>query len=153
METEMDTETCPAGHEMMFYNQRWGCPTCTKNRRLMRERKAKNVPAGRHPRETLTRVPNQPLRERLQDLLAQGAVDVSCVALAAGYVKPRSRDGGEQADVQRLKKQLGIAASKGKRIDPETGTLVSYYAERVDYESAVRLCKALGVEYPSEMGI
>jgi hypothetical protein len=145
----IDEKVCPAGHEIVHvgFDRRLSCPKCTKIRRVMRERQVTNLPAGRHPRETMTRVPNRALRERLVSLTERGEFTISEVASGAGYTDSRGHP-----DIQRLKRQLGITKSSSRRRDSSGGRIL-YYADSIDYETAVRLCRAMGIEYPAEVGV
>lgn len=133
------------------------CAMCSDRRREMAKHKRRNVHAGRHERETLVRVPNEPLRERFLWLVRRGQTTASDVAMAAGYLTARRDRGGRQeppmGDIQRLKKRLGLTLSSSRERDPVTGERIKYYADHVDYDTAVRLCQAMGIDYPAEVGV
>jgi hypothetical protein len=95
-------------------------------------------------------VPNAELRERYNALIDGGLRTASEIAYATGYTFQRA--GGQQADIQRLKKQLGIIDQVGGP-DPVTGVRPRVVVKSVNYDTAVLLCKAMGVEYPSEVGV
>jgi hypothetical protein len=136
-------------------NRRFTCPTCTRFRTVVRERRRYNEKInGRHPRETMISVDVAPLRARYEELVQGGHETAYSVARAAGYSCPDRREPGRRKpDTQRLKRRLGITPMVGKAIDPETGRRVQTFSEYVDYETALVLCRALGVEYPADMGI
>lgn len=109
---------------------------------------------GRHPHEMLNRIPNDLLRARYEELTGSGDMTPSEIARAAGYITKRSdgRAGGDQPDIQRLKKQLGITKQRG-RLDPTTGERPVYATQNVGYDTAVALCRAMAIEYPAEVGV
>jgi hypothetical protein len=119
--------------------------------KIRKDHKQKNERMGRHPRETLLRVPNAALRERYEEIVGRGLMTASEVAVAAGFTETR-RDGRHRADLRRLKKRLGLEPESTRKIGPD-GKRLSYLADKVDYETAVRLCRAMGIEYPAEVGV
>lgn len=143
-----DIDMCPLGHDNYDIDAigRMNCMTCTRNRARMQKCLRKNVDAGRHPRETMVRVPNETLRERYLRLLEQG-VDAGQVARNAGYIV--HKDG--RPDIQRLKRALGVTKQSSKECDGD-GQRIGYYADRVNYDTAVVLCHALGAD-PAEVGV
>lgn len=132
---------------------RRSCGICAGARAKVTRAARRNVRTGRHPRETLLFVSNALLRERFELLTKKGMATAYQIAVAAGY-ETRRRDGrgGVAPDVGRLQKQLGIISQSGRR-DPATGERCQYFAETMTYDAALRVCKAMGVEYPAEVGL
>jgi hypothetical protein len=93
-------------------------------------------------RETLTRVPVDPFRERFLELEAKGAVSRTGLARALGWYRnaPPSKAGsrgGKVDDVGRVNEVLGL-----KRTPRRT----------IAYEIGVQLCTVLNME-PHEAGV
>lgn len=158
---------CPAHGEAAMAADKLGRTRCTECVRIRKRvqtiiniNRQNRSAAGndgvqfrRHPREVLRKVPNAPLRERYEELLAKGAMTATDIAFAAGYVISRKAERrGGLGDIRRLKKRLGLEDEYGMR-DPVTGERPAYRAESVSYDTAVLLCKAMGIEYPAEVGV
>lgn len=126
---------------------RVGCSACAEMRKAAYNRRRKNARFDRHPRESMIRVSNALLRERFVELVDRGFTTAERVARSAGYVYS-----GGRADTQRLQRRLGLApeVSKDRAAD---GKRILRYADQVEYDTAVKLCYAMGVDYPAEVGV
>lgn len=133
--------------------KRVSCRECSRVRARVKKLNDRNKGTNRHPRESLIRVPNAALRERYETLVGSGLMTASEIAISAGYIAKRhARTGGLQADIQRLKKQLGVIPQATKERDPD-GARIFQVAELLNYDVAERLGRAMGIEYLSEIGI
>jgi hypothetical protein len=121
------------------------CPQCSALKKRMSECARANKRAGRHARETLWRVSNAPLRERYEELTRNG-VPAAVIAQRAGWAI--MSNGTPRGDTQRLKRKLGLIPESTRK-GSETYTRI---VDRVTYETAVTLCRALGAD-PVEVGV
>jgi hypothetical protein len=86
-------------------------------------------------------VPIEPFRERFTQLEEQGRLTRTALARKLGFVREDKRTGRKLPDATRAARMVGVEPERSGR-----------YRKRVKYESAVRLCDVLEIDY-FEVGV
>lgn len=145
--------TCRNDHPLVadnvYTNPSDGRRRCRECRRERRGR-GRRPSHGRARVETLTRVPNAPLRERFLAMEAAGEVTANSLALALEWRPPPNRATPGRGDTQRVRRSLGLVENRdGKGPNGERTPTIR---RTVKYETAVKIAFALGMD-PWEAGV